>query len=177
LCNTSYVVLYDPIKKANIFSSEKISAQGVAYPSSGSFRADQRLRVGERAENSDYLYSIYDRGHMTPADDMYTLEEMRSSFLLSNVTPQNRNLNRGAWRVLEQKIKENKTGTIYILTGASYSITPKTIGLNKIPVPSAYYKCVWYDDVKVDCYTAKNISYTQVINISLTDTFTKVGIK
>ena len=176
LCNPNYVVRYDPVRKASIFSAEKIQANQSAYPRSDTFKSDKRLATGTRAENSDYLYAPYDRGHMTPADDMSTLDEMKKSFLLSNMTPQNKNLNRGAMKKLEHDIKKNKSGTIYILTGAVYDDKPKTIGDNKIPVPSIYYKCVFYS-VKSECFKLENKSNATLYGATLKETLEMVRVK
>ena len=76
-------------------------AQGTA-PRYDKFQADPKVR-GAKAYPSDYTRSGYDRGHMAPAGDMKWSETaMQESFYMSNVCPQNRNLNRGDWKDLEE---------------------------------------------------------------------------
>ena len=54
----------------------------------------------------DYKNSGYDRGHMAPAGDMKWSEQaMNESFYLSNICPQNHNLNGGDWKALEEHLR------------------------------------------------------------------------
>lgn len=91
----------------------------------------------------DYSGSGYDRGHMAPAGDMKWDETaMRECFYLSNICPQNHNLNKGDWNDLEQLIRHwaNKYGNVYIACGPIMSNNPETIGRNNVAVPDAFYK-------------------------------------
>jgi len=171
LCNLEYVAVYNPIMRANIFSSEryKINSRtniGV------SFKADKRISADQRATLADYAgkeSSIYDRGHMAPAGDMSTNESQRESNLLTNITPQHSKLNRGSWKKLESTIRNTTNNNIHILTGAIYAKEYATIGANKIPVPSEYFKCAWYlnSSTIVKCYKAKNTETAIVEETSL----------
>lgn len=99
-----------------------------------------------RAEIIDYKGSGYDRGHMCPAgDNKWGFEPMRETFLLSNICPQNTNLNCGDWNELEIKCREwaSKYGDIYIVTGPIlYKKEHYTIGPNKVTVPEAFFKVI-----------------------------------
>ncbi len=93
----------------------------------------------------DYSKSGYDRGHMAPAGDMKWDElAMTESFYLSNICPQNHNLNDGDWRILEEKIRHwaRIHGELYIVCGPIVTENHKTIGYNKIAVPDSFYKVV-----------------------------------
>lgn len=181
LCNTAYVALYDTKNKAVILTSELLNASEESVERINTFRADSRLKVTERAELKDYVRSNYDKGHMAPANNMKSDVQMRESFLLSNMTPQDPKLNRGEWKRLEQSIKKNKQGTIYIVTSAVYAKNPKVIGANKIPVPSKYYKCVWYNtkwnQQNTECFKADNTSSAKVTSTTLKEMFDQLGIK
>lgn len=102
--------------------------------------------LGAKAYTSDYTKSGYDRGHMAPAADMkWSRQAMEESFYLSNICPQNPNLNRGDWNDLEEKSRQwaKKHGAIYIACGPIYDTKrPKRIGNNKVAVPDAFYKVV-----------------------------------
>ena len=59
------------------------------------FLPDPDVR-GAKAYTGDYTKSGYDRGHMAPAADMkWSKQAMEESFYMSNICPQNPNLNRG----------------------------------------------------------------------------------
>ena len=107
---------------------------------------------GAKAYTGDYTKSGYDRGHMAPAADMkWNRRAMEESFYLSNICPQNPNLNRGDWNDLEEKSRRwaKKHGAIYIACGPIYDTNrPKRIGNNKVAVPDAFYKVVLINDKK-----------------------------
>ncbi len=107
------------------------------------FRADPSVSTGS-ATPADYKKSGYDRGHMAPASDMaYSEQAMSESFFMSNMSPQEAKLNRGAWKDLESEIRvmAEQLGKIYIVTGPVLEKKEyKTIGENKVAVPEFYYK-------------------------------------
>ncbi|KAL8195936.1 UNVERIFIED_CONTAM: hypothetical protein K2H54_000210 [Gekko kuhli] len=71
------------------------------------FAEDKEVPVQFRATLADYHRSGYDRGHQAPAADMRsTTTTMKESFLLTNMTPQLPELNRGSWRILEEKARQ-----------------------------------------------------------------------
>ena len=94
----------------------------------------------------DYKNSGYDRGHMAPAGDMKWSETaMKESFYLSNICPQNRNLNSGDWKSLEEHLRTIATqyDKVYIACGPIVSTSSKTIGAeHKVTVPDAFFKAV-----------------------------------
>ena len=94
----------------------------------------------------DYKNSGYDRGHMAPAGDMKWSEQaMTESFYLSNICPQNHNLNGGDWKALEEHLRTMATQyeKVYIACGPIISAKPKTIGMyHQITVPDAFFKVV-----------------------------------
>lgn len=107
------------------------------------FLPDPDVKTGS-ATPDDYKGSGYDRGHLAPAADMaYDPEAMKASFLLSNISPQSRNFNKGIWRELEELTRSwaKKCGSLYVVTGPVLTFDPKgTIGGNKVAVPAAFYK-------------------------------------
>lgn len=97
------------------------------------------------ATNDDYRGSGWDRGHMAPAGDMkWNADAMRQSFYFSNICPQNRNLNGGDWRLLEERLRiwAQQGDTLYIVCGPLPMQHPRTIGPNKVAVPEAFFKVV-----------------------------------
>lgn len=115
------------------------------------FLPDPDVR-GAKAYTGDYTKSGYDRGHMAPAADMkWSRKAMEESFYMSNICPQNANLNRGDWNDLEEKSRHwaKKYGVVYIACGPIYdNKRPKRIGNNKVAVPDAFYKVVLINDKK-----------------------------
>lgn len=98
---------------------------------------------GASANYKDYSTSAYDRGHMAPAGDMkWDQTAMNECFYLSNICPQDHNLNSGDWNDLEMQIRywAKKYGNVYITCGPIVSEHPETIGYNHVAVPDAFYK-------------------------------------
>ncbi|GHV69504.1 endonuclease [Bacteroidia bacterium] len=98
---------------------------------------------GATATTDDYKHTGWDRGHMAPAADMKWSEQaMRESFYLSNICPQNHNLNGGDWKTLEERVRAWATakGSVYVVCGPIVSKQPPTIGQNKVAIPNAFFK-------------------------------------
>lgn len=99
-----------------------------------------------RATHYDYIQSGYDRGHMCPSgDNKWDEQAQRQSFLMTNICPQNHNLNRGDWNEMEQQCRAwaEKYDELYIVCGPILmNQKHKTIGKNKVTVPEAFFKVV-----------------------------------
>ena len=96
----------------------------------------------------DYMQTGYDRGHMCPAgDNKWNPQALDETFLMTNICPQNHNLNKNDWNDLEQLCRQwaRKYGKIYIVCGPILrgsehkQIGPRT---KRITVPEAFYKVV-----------------------------------
>lgn len=111
------------------------------------FKSDTKITT-ESASPKDYTRSGFDRGHLAPAADMeWSTTSVHESFLMSNMSPQVPQFNRGLWKTLEEKVRDwaDRYGTLYIVTGpvlekdaASYD----AIGANKVSVPEYFYKVI-----------------------------------
>lgn len=99
-----------------------------------------------RATNDDYKGSPWSRGHMCPAgDNKWDSDAMSETFLLSNMCPQDRNLNSGLWNRVETDCRRwaQKYGGVYIVCGPLfYNKEHEVIGVNKVVVPEAFYKVI-----------------------------------
>lgn len=112
-----------------------------------SYMVDEEV-VGGRQELVDwYNHGLdIDHGHLCPAgDNKWDREAMAQTFLLSNMCPQNSNLNQGMWENLESRCRgwARQYGEIFIATGPIfYSDNYRTIGPNQVGVPDAFYKVI-----------------------------------
>lgn len=110
------------------------------------FMEDNEVK-GEQQDNDAYRRTSLpvDHGHMCPAgDNKWSAKAMEQSFLLTNICPQNSNLNRGDWNELEERCRgwARQYGEIWIACGPIfYNEIYTTIG-NKIGVPDAFFKVV-----------------------------------
>lgn len=121
----------------------KESIQAPNVKRTGDFRPDRQV-ANRSAHPKDYKNSGYDRGHLAPAGDMaFSQEAMSETFLMSNMSPQVRAFNGGAWRELEENVRDwaYKFKHLYVVTGPV--LTRKklgTIGQNSVTIPSYYFK-------------------------------------
>lgn len=99
-----------------------------------------------RATNEDYRRSGWSRGHMCPAgDNKWDEKAMRESNLLTNICPQNQELNSGVWNVIERDCRKwaKKYGEVYIVCGpVLLNKDHETIGTNNVVVPEAFFKVI-----------------------------------
>lgn len=113
---------------------------------SNDYREDYKVPA-PRATNEDYRGSSWSRGHMCPAGDCkWDANAMSETFLLSNMCPQDRNLNSGLWNRIEMDCRKwaQRYGSIYIVCGPLfYNKEHETIGVNKVVVPEAFFKVIF----------------------------------
>ena len=144
ISHTGYTVSYNsqwciPNWVAYELTAEKIQGE---VPRGDDFVPDPKVK-GRTAITNDYKHSGYDRGHMAPAADMkWSKTAMDESFYMSNICPQNRNLNKGDWKELEEQGREWALlyNSIYIVCGPIVDSNYTTIGENRVAIPKAFFK-------------------------------------
>ena len=103
------------------------------------------IAKGAHATNNDYKHSGYDKGHMAPAGDMkWSKKTMDESFYFTNICPQHPQLNRRAWKMLEEKIRDWAVAdsALIIICGPITPPHPQRIGTEKIAVPTYFFKVI-----------------------------------
>lgn len=111
------------------------------------FLPDPDLPADEAVTTDDYKNAGLDRGHLCPAgDNRWHRKAMQESFYMTNICPQNHNLNRGDWKELEESCRywAQKEGKIHIVCGPIlYKQKHRTIGKrHQVTVPEAFFKVV-----------------------------------
>ncbi len=160
LCRAGYALSHDAVNKVPAWVAYHLTAGRMegTVARTNDFRADPDLAPGERSELADYRGSGFDRGHMAPARAMaWSRRAMSESFLLSNMAPQvGVGFNRGIWRVLEGLVRAwtRERGDLYVVTGPIYpdaggAGAGRTIGPNRVAVPTHFYKVI-FDPVRVE---------------------------
>ena len=82
------------------------------------------------SDNRDYYRNIYDKGHLAPAATYSdTYENLKQTFSYLNSALQNQYLNRGEWRLLEEKEREwddesNLTVTVELVFDEGHIVLP-----------------------------------------------------
>lgn len=112
-----------------------------------SYMVDYEVKgAKQELEDWDNLTLPLDHGHLCPAgDNKWSKDAIEQSFLLTNMCPQNRGLNRGVWERLEDRCRgwAKHYGDIYIVAGPIfYDGDYATIGENQVGVPDAFFKVI-----------------------------------
>jgi endonuclease G len=149
LYRRGYVLDYDTNTKVASWVSYHLTKDYLVQKvdRSDDFRPDPDIPAGKRSEMADYEKSGYDRGHLAPAEDMRRETKTESeTFLLTNMSPQiGVGFNRAIWMQLEKKVRAwaKARKNIYVVDGPIYADKhPKTIGPDKVAVPTHFYKIV-----------------------------------
>lgn len=141
-----FSISYDESKEQALWVAYLLEKQEIlgSAERSNKFKKDHKVST-KSAEDSDYLRSGYDRGHLIPAADLrYSQKGMDISFLMSNISPQKASFNRGVWKSLESQVRDwvTKEGELFVVTGPVFIDFVEYIGKNRVKVPSHFYKIV-----------------------------------
>lgn len=112
---------------------------------------EQLLDKSETLEKADYKNANRilktDRGHQAPLASFAGSRYWSELNHLSNITPQRKDLNQGAWLGLESAVRNavSYTNSLYVITGTLYSsdMEPLPNADESHQVPSAYYKIIY----------------------------------
>ena len=151
ITHKGYAVSYNYEWKIPNWVAYELTDREVAgeVPRYDKFKPDPMVPQNATAVTDDYKYSGYDRGHMAPAADMKWDEQvMKESFYLSNICPQNPNLNGGVWKDLEEQVRDlaSQKGKIFVACGPIVNDASNTIGANEVVVPQAFFKVLLQED-------------------------------
>ena len=153
---TGYTLAYDAKTRTPqwvAWELTKKETQGTEERSND-FQPDPDVK-GAKVVTKDYSHSGYDRGHMAPAADMkWSKKAMKESFYMSNICPQDHNLNTSDWSELENKSRQwaRRYGKVYIVCGPIYNgKRNEYIGDHRVKVPDAFFKVVLINEKKKQC--------------------------
>lgn len=158
LTKNGFLIEYDGRLKQASWVYEDISKEslkGEVNRREFNFSEDLTLPNCVRATLKDYEKSGYDRRHLSPAANHKSCKkEMKDCFLLSNMSPQHPQFNRGYWAKLEEYVRKLVIthGRIVAISGPLFIpneepdgkkyITYQVIGENNIAVPTHYFKII-----------------------------------
>ncbi|MDR5813062.1 DNA/RNA non-specific endonuclease [Caballeronia sp. LZ033] len=152
VCFSGFVVLHSGMTHTPLLTSEHLASHE-PLTRTNRFHEEARLLTEDRATLEDYRGSGFDRGHLTPAGDAATSEQMAQSFSLANIAPQAPRLNRGAWSHLEAAVR--RMGDVWVMTGTLFEgAALHTVG--RVMVPTAFWKAVRTGDGTWICRIAAN---------------------
>ncbi|AJC84852.1 DNA/RNA endonuclease G [Campylobacter peloridis] len=121
------------------------------------FSEDTNIAKKYRTYWEDYLRSGYTRGHVVPNQSMNATKQAQlSTFLMSNITPQKKEINAKIWNEIEQRERylAKKYKELEVLNLIIYEQNPKRIK-NNIAIPSFYVKILKAKNY-TECYKVPN---------------------
>ena len=145
LSYTGFTVSFNPQTKLPIWVAYELTKEETegTVKRNNNYYPDPNLKEAQ-ASNNDYRNSGWDRGHMAPAGDMKWSEQaMLESCYFTNMCPQNKNLNGGDWRSLEERCRTlaGVYGSVQIVCGPIIGdMKNGTLGENKVAIPDAFFK-------------------------------------
>ena len=99
-----------------------------------------------QAMREDYYPNDWSRGHMAPAADFeWDADAMGETFYLTNICPQDRELNKNDWNYLEKQVRNwaREFGKVWVVTGPVIGTNRYgTIGDRDVVVPDSFFKAV-----------------------------------
>ena len=164
----------------------ELTAEEVAgeVPRARSFSMDLDYK-DRQAMREDYSNTGWDKGHMAPAGDMkWSQTSMYESFYLTNICPQNHDLNGKDWQTLEKHVRDwaVKYGKVWVVCGPYvYQNQFGTIGDRNVVVPDGFFKAVLRQEGKnyyAIAFVFENTSTRQPVNnavVSVNDVEALVG--
>lgn len=162
LIHRDYVINYDSDLRVPIWTTHRLDAAGLGKVERvDCFRKDPRINAPAASIPADYTEPIFDQGHMTPNGDMSRgLNPVINSFVMSNMTPQYCQFNRGVWQIFESIVRlwTIEKRTVYVLTGSVFDRDgdgrrdadsaarrmKSNSGKTRVAVPSHFYKILLY---------------------------------
>ena len=145
--HTYYTLSYSELHEQAEWVHYRLSPEMIngSFKRTNNFRQDKKVSTGS-ATSTDYQNPDYQRGHLAPAADMKLSNNMMSeSFLLSNISPQNKSFNKGGWLQLEKLVRSwASKSSLYITTGGILTDSKlNKIGKNNVSVPNRFYKIIF----------------------------------
>lgn len=122
------------------------------------FYPDTSIDKKFQATNKLYVKSIFDKGHLSPADDFrFNKDAEHESMYLTNIAPQMPRFNRGTWKALEAYTRRltKQYDSIEVFTGVIYGDKKLSKGTTFEEIPTYYWKVLMYSGIK-EFYVGKN---------------------
>jgi endonuclease G len=141
-----YVMSYNGVEGRANWVGWTLKASDVGpVDRSNRFRVDSELPSRfKRVDDDDYAHSGYDRGHLCNSEDRTSSEYLNDeTFLMSNMIPQTKELNRGPFKFLEaycRKLAVKKGQQLLIYSGGIGATDRLASG---VPVPKFCWKAVY----------------------------------
>ncbi len=112
---------------------------------------DGRVLQAEQARDEDYVGTGFHRGHMAPAEAFSrTQAAIDATHVFTNAAPQTGNMNSGAWRSLETRVRRTVEvrGEVWVVTGNLFldaegnPTDPSNFMSERVAIPTHCFKAI-----------------------------------
>lgn len=147
LSYTGFTINYNPDQLIPNWVAYELAADELDgdVPRATGFSMDLSYK-DRQAMREDYSNTGWDKGHMAPSADMkWSKAAMSESFYLTNVCPQNPDLNGRDWHTLENRVRDwaRQYGRVWVVCGPLVQENRYgTIGERQVAVPDGFFKAV-----------------------------------
>jgi endonuclease G len=148
-----YVVSYNHLKGVPNWVAWQLNQDwfGDVERYSGNFITDNSLPSEfNKIKHDDYTNTGYDRGHLVRSKERTkTVEDNKSTFLLTNIIPQRPDLNRGVWLDFEYHLEDlcKVFGKeLYVVAGGVFIKDTTLKNAGKVSIPDSCFKVVFVCD-------------------------------
>ena len=154
LCFEAFAVMHSGVSRTPLWSAEYLTRASLRaareVQREDNFHAEASLPQEDQAQLSDYAHSGFDRGHMSPAADMPTVQAQIESFSLANIVPQNRQNNQLLWAAIESATRHivQQRGELYVITGPLFEGEQINRINNRVFIPTHIFKAVYDPQTK-----------------------------
>ena len=146
--HAAFILAYDADAKIPKWVAYELTAEethGEAERDELFFKMDPSYKRSQ-AMREDYSDSGWTKGHMACAADFkWDVDAMEETFYLTNVCPQDEELNKGDWNYLEKQVRywARHFGRVWVVSGPIIgSNRYGTIGDRDVVVPDNFFKAV-----------------------------------
>ncbi len=113
----------------------------------GNFITDNSLPASFlKIKDGDYTNTGYDRGHLVRSEERTaTIEDNKSTFLMSNIIPQTPDLNRGVWLKLEyecERLCKEENKELFVVAGGVFHTNKSLNDAFKVVIPDSCFKII-----------------------------------
>jgi endonuclease G len=144
-----FVIHYDPQHRQARYVEYRLRAEDLKksfVKREDRFHVDSDLLKMKSipVDPKDYLHTGYDRGHLAPSGDFEWSEDANdATFTMANMSPQKPQLNRSAWRGLEEAVRNwaCSEGELRIVTGPLFDKKNQQLKPG-ITIPNRYFKVI-----------------------------------
>lgn len=145
ICKERFAIGFDASIKQPAWVAYRITPQQLAAagtPRAFSFKPDALVPPQFQATDAEYAGTNFDKGHLVPYEDVNdSYVAAIDSFKYTNASPQYFWFNRGIWRSLETKIRNDAASTeLFIVTGPI--IAAPSVMMGTVPVAKSFWKVV-----------------------------------